>query len=401
MNWEKLIDVDDDIFIEMEKYFSIIINGKDDLSLFNGKSVMPLYYLYLHKSGRFNLFEKISSTLCQVFNELPKELKYLDRGLNGCAGLLFLLKFMKEEEIIIENDRELIRFFEYAVRKFCVKMCEKGIYDLLVGSIGIGNYFLSKKSINKVDVKYISDILNSLMKNGIVEKDMIRWVSYKEFNINAECDEINFGFAHGIPSIISFLSKCIEKNICNELSENLLKMSVEWVLKQKMNKSVLSLFPIRILTNDGTVLRHNYLRWCYGDLGIAYSILKAGIVCNNTIWVKEANSILENIIEKNLKSKFSVEEPYFCHGTVGVAHIFNRIYQLTEKSIYKKEAVYWYNQSVLKLSYILELAKYNKRNKKYILLRSDLLNGIAGIGISLLSASSDIEPKWDELFLLS
>lgn len=90
----------------------------------------------------------------------------------------------------------------------------------------------------------------------------------------------------------------------------------------------------------------------------------------------------------------------FCHGYVGVAHIFNRVYQLTKIVKFKDAASFWYKET-------LSFAKFNNGYAGYMTYKNGwqlelgLIQGFAGIGLSLISVTSSQASKWDECLLLS
>jgi len=69
----------------------------------------------------------------------------------------------------------------------------------------------------------------------------------------------------------------------------------------------------------------------------------------------------------------------FCHGAIGLAHIFNRLYQANGEPVFREAARRWFGH----------------------VLDESQLEGAAGIGLALLAAMTPLEPRWDRLFLLS
>ncbi len=110
--------------------------------------------------------------------------------------------------------------------------------------------------------------------------------------------------------------------------------------------------------------------------------------------------LLSNCANLKNKEKAFVIDSGFCHGSVGVAHIFNRVYQLTKITKFKDAASFWYKET-------LNFAKFNNGYAGYMAYKDNwqpdlgLIQGVAGIGLSLMSATSTLAPKWDECFLLS
>ena len=88
-------------------------------------------------------------------------------------------------------------------------------------------------------------------------------------------------------------------------------------------------------------------------------------------------------------------------GLLSVAHHFNHIYQFSKDIKFKNVACLCYSKLIQK-SEIRGAEKIWQTASKGIWCQHDgLLNGLSGIGLSLLSAVSDIEPKWDECLFLS
>jgi len=105
---------------------------------------------------------------------------------------------------------------------------------------------------------------------------------------------------------------------------------------------------------------------------------------------------------RDLKDNY-VMDACFCHGTSGIAHVFNRMWRETGMDECKHAAAYWIEQTLDMAKFTDGLAGY-KTWQGGVLgyeTRYGLLEGIAGIGLVLLSYYYEIEPTWDECLLLS
>jgi lantibiotic modifying enzyme len=253
-----------------------------------------------------------------------------------------------------------------------------------------GNENLSQEGIRK--------ILTALYQTCEESDEGIAWQDFRVLDKKS----YNLGLAHGIPSIISLLSKIVEQNIYSEESKVLLEKSVSWLLKRKQASTKLSIFANNY--HYGSAENDSRLAWCYGDLGIAMSLLSAGIAAKNKNWQQEAISIgLHASRRRNLKEN-SVLDVCLCHGTTGIAHTFNRLYHYTKVEEFKDASIYWY----LKTFEFFELHGHvkvwnRKPNQSDFgwLKEYSILEGGGGVALSLISAISDIEPKWDRSLLLS
>jgi lantibiotic modifying enzyme len=100
----------------------------------------------------------------------------------------------------------------------------------------------------------------------------------------------------------------------------------------------------------------------------------------------------------------SVLDAGVCHGTAGIASIFNRLYLKTAREEFKEAAVYWCQETLSMAKFEDGFAGYKTwRTEKYggWQTSTSLLEGVSGIGLCLLSFVTSDDPAWDECFLLS
>ena len=90
-----------------------------------------------------------------------------------------------------------------------------------------------------------------------------------------------------------------------------------------------------------------------------------------------------------------------CHGTAGLAHLYNRLFQSTGERDFAVEARYWIERT-LEYRGVGGIAGYRRAEFDGTQIDdTGLLNGAAGIALALLAAASNVEPGWDRAFLLS
>jgi lantibiotic modifying enzyme len=95
----------------------------------------------------------------------------------------------------------------------------------------------------------------------------------------------------------------------------------------------------------------------------------------------------------------------FCHGTSGIAHIFNRFYLETKVPDFNSARQYWINETIKKADFENTECVFKTWESSDMRFQNDfgLLNGITGVGLTLLGFLSDnIEDlSWDKSLLLS
>ena len=318
---------------------------------------------------------------------------------SGVSGILWAFSHVNNLNSVKVNLSDIIgdemNDFLFQCSK---KDISRHVYDYLHGGISVLLYFLERVEEEKCR-KIIEQLLIEIEKTSENFPEGISWMEGFHF-VSKNEKRYNLGLAHGMPSIIVLLSRVLEKNIASTVTKKLLDGAIKWVLAQKRGEGGNGLFPSTIPSTSPYFGR---VSWCYGDLGIAIAILQAAIISNNDSWKEQAVEIGLNTAKRVQPEAGSIDT-CFCHGTSGNAHIFNRLYHYTGIMDFKNAAFYWYMQT-------LQIYKANGHFKYFMRDedggnprwedRAGILEGISGIGLVLLSAITDIEPKWDRCFLLS
>jgi len=200
------------------------------------------------------------------------------------------------------------------------------------------------------------------------------------------------------------LAKLYRRGIERKVVSRVLESAVRYLLDQKLGHSdYLSVFPPYVI--PGETPADSRLAWCYGDLGIGAALYQAGVLADNPKWKAEALKVLKHSASRRDLEVNSVFDASVCHGAAGVAHIFNRMFQYTREEEFKDATLYWLKQTMDFALFDDGIAGFKvwhgrEADGKWV---NDLnmLSGVAGVGLVLLSAVSDIEPGWDQCLLLS
>ena len=145
--------------------------------------------------------------------------------------------------------------------------------------------------------------------------------------------------------------------------------------------------------------------WCYGDLGVAAALLVAARAVGEASWEREAMEMARDAARR-APDETGARDASLCHGTSGLGHLFNRMYQATGDEELRDAARSW-------ISRTLALRREGEGVAGFLSLKPDgtggerwendpsFLTGAAGIALVLLAAISDVEPAWDRLLLVS
>jgi lantibiotic modifying enzyme len=395
-------ELSDKIEIKLREISDCLLNCPvTKIDLMGGKSGIVLFWAYY---SEYSVTVNLENTLGQLIFEIFQKIKH--GGLtptyaSGISGIGWTIEHLRQNGFVeIDTDIVIGSFDEFLYPKM-LQFMSSGNYDYLHGALGIGLYYLNRLSNPKTKL-YIVELINELEKHAEHFSENIAWESrlFDERNETV----YNLSMSHGIASIVSVLSQFYQANIECERVRNLVNGAVNFLLGNKNNSRLSKYtFPAYISKNLSSKVGWGRLAWCYNDLGIAMALLKAGQVFKNEVWKQEAINTLINttIIKDFIEAK--IMDAGLCHGTAGIAHIYNRAYIYTGLEIFKDSAKYWYEQTLKLASFDDGLAGYKTyRTPEYGGMCNDygFLEGIAGIGLAIISAVSDIEPAWDGALLL-
>src|SRR5262249_50638009 len=156
-----------------------------------------------------------------------------------------------------------------------------------------------------------------------------------------------------------------------------------WLLRQRPSHGTQSSFAaVHVPGGEPEDCR---LAWCYGDAGLAAAVFLAARSVGEKSWEQEALAIARCAATRRGQS-CGVVDACFCHGTSGLAHIFNRFYQATHDETFAVGSRLWIERT-------LQFCNPGDGPAGYLVMAADsegkggsqerygLLNGIAGIGL--------------------
>lgn len=283
---------------------------------------------------------------------------------------------------------------------------QPAVYDLVSGIVGLGVYCLERDRLAGASLA-LERIVARLYELAQNSDDEFCWFTPPPLLNDREKQEhpdgfYNLGLAHGIPGIIALLAKVISAGIAKDKAGRLLEGSVRWLLRQRLEAGKGSCFPAFVAPNRQS--GKSRLAWCYGDMSVASTLLLSARYTGLNWWEQEALAIAAEAAVRDPATS-GVTDACFCHGTAGLAHIFNRIYHAYPDPRFADAAEYWLRQTLQFREPGKGAAGYlvwgiDAQENQVLIEKLSLLEGLAGIGLSLLAAVSSIEPCWDRIFLL-
>ncbi len=367
------------------------------IGLLSGKAGQSLFLFYHSKYKNSSIIHKRS---IEVINDLFIQIEKSPQPFSFCSGIAgtcWLLDHLSNNGFIQADSNEMLSNADDYLYQVAQIELKKGNYDFLHGATGIIFYFAKR---NRQD--YLRHLIQLLVNIAIEEGDGVKWMTIIDHETGIK--GFNISLSHGSSSIALVLCKVLQIMPKEKIVKTLLIKTVSYILNQKISVEKYGTFFPNTSIESQPILYKTRLAWCYGDLGVAIAIWQSGLILKNQDWIERGMTILLHAAaRRGLKDNF-VQDAGICHGTAGIAQIFNRLFRYTNQIEFKEAADYWVIETLKMAVFDDGLAGYKTwRTEKYGGWQTDenLLEGIAGIGLSLLSFVMQEDPAWDECLLIS
>lgn len=285
-----------------------------------------------------------------------------------------------------------------------------GHFDALYGLSGTGRYLLAA-SADPLAKDLLEATLISFVGRAKHWPDNFRIGFHTPYNLMSpmeqkynSCGNMNCGLAHGVPGPLAFMSCAASGGAQVEGLHNAIEFLADWLIQQKsMDKWGIN-WPNRVALGDtdkeADEATNARTAWCYGSPGIARSLYLAGQALDNEQFKSVAIEAMEAVYKRPRNAQM-IDSATFCHGSAGLLQITLRFAADTELPIFVE------NARILSEDLInqFDLNKYWGYQDVVLgdtrMDQPGILNGAAGIVLTLLSAAHPVEPIWDQFFLLS
>jgi lantibiotic modifying enzyme len=369
-------------------------------SLSAGLPGVALFFAYLSRArSDTNLAGFASAQLAQALDKVAAEDSPALGLLSGLSGLAWAWQHIENllyGEVSFAGTEELDEMILEAVQA----QPWRWEWDLGYGLAGIGLYALDhpNRSFSLEATREIIERLSELaqeLPEGIAwkTKATLMTPSNAKKYPNGRWDQ---GVAHGVPGVIGFLGTACERGIAVERARSLLDRSLAWLLANTRGEEEGSCFtyfpPDMVDARSG---------WCYGDPGVAAVLVRVGRALDEPSWRDFATSVACRAARRSMKES-GVADASLCHGAAGLGHIYNRLFQATGENDLAGAAKAWFGRALLMRNPKEGVGGYSSWWPEIEEWRGEggFLVGAAGIGLSLLSAISPVEPLWDGPLLL-
>ncbi|HLT38231.1 MAG TPA: lanthionine synthetase C family protein [Enhygromyxa sp.] len=275
-----------------------------------------------------------------------------------------------------------------------------GRHDLIEGLAGIASYALERLP-SPIAARCLTCVVEHLAATAETREVGLCWRTpgrhWPDLDQPARDD---LGVAHGIAGVITVLARAHAAGIEPERCRALVEGAVAWLIAQRLPVGVGSRVPHWIEPDREP--REARQAWCYGGLGIAPTLVTAARCLGRPEWEATARAWALAEAER-APEQTGIIDPYFCHGSIGAAHLFNRLYQATGEPRLRSAAQTWLRRTFAYFDPNVEGAIAGFRPQRMPGREPDgewmqcrgLLTGVTGTGLGLLAATGEVAPAWD------
>jgi hypothetical protein len=343
----------------------------------------------------------------------------------GLAGLAFAATYLSRgntryRRLLATIDAALFRVLAPAT---AITTDRHGVdvaaFDVISGLAGVGRYLLLRadEPAYRAPLEAVLRALVMLMgeQDGLPHwhtpsrflSDEATKAAYPEGNLNC-------GLAHGIPGPLALLSLAATRGVVVDGQHDAIGRAAEWLVCHRTNDRWGVNWPTAVpLADEGISAQArpdgvpespgssaSRSAWCYGAPGIARALWLASEALTDASHRELAIAAMEAVYRRPLAAR-QIDSPTFCHGVAGLQQITLRFANDCDSTLFVDAARALHRQIVDAYEPESLLGYRDVERGGGRVDRPGFLDGAAGIPLVLLAAATEVEPRWDALFLLS
>lgn len=284
-------------------------------------------------------------------------------------------------------------------------------YDAVNGLVGVAAYLLCRNQ-NPRAAEMLIDVLEALV-SLLSEKNVPRCHTPVDLLLDNERASyphgyVNCGLAHGLPGLVAILALAIKHSHKVDGIFEALAFGCCWLAEHRVETDegvdwpyAVRLTPTREQSGEPPAhARVTRTAWCYGAPGVARALWLAGQSLDCSEYCRLALDALAATFRRPVAAR-RIDSPTFCHGVAGLLEISIRFMREARIPWIEHNVGLLAEQLLSKHDPNSILGFYDIEPVGSRIDHAGVLEGAAGIVLTLLTVSHPTEPDWDRLFLLS
>lgn len=347
------------------------------MGVLNGLAGVSLFYYYQ------NDMDKSMEVLHDAMKGLNDEYKGYDI-VADIIDIANLVDFYASQGLLSREEAEgFISSNDTILEELLMESLDENNLNPIAGSLKYANYFVLREKRNPGSYQQLlSKVFEKVQE--LAREDAksggIYWVSTIP---RGGKFLVELGIKHGIMGIVDFLVSLYQLKIEENQVYDLIKGAMIFIEAQK-NPTGMPVFPF---CADEVQKKSSFsFGLVYGDLGIAYGILRVVNFCN----MEEYRPLATNLIQEVAKFKddegVHVTDANLFYGVLGIASLFQKIKENSDIEGLEETIAYWASKTKEFKSETTAWAGFDTTFNKFDTnAQLSLSHGIAGIGIALMN----------------
>ena len=373
-----------------------------DPGVAGGTAGLALFYAYLGAETGNEKWTALADRLMEHSIDALSERPLLPDFYEGFTGIAWAIDHL--QGILFEPDDDgADPIGESLVEVLGGRTYARGNFDVIGGLAGYGIYAFH--ALPRPAARRALELLvQRLVEIGEPVDGGFSWFTppevFPDWLREKEPDgQYNLGVSHGVAGVISVLGMCAAAGMMSAGQRATLDRAVDWLLVQKQHGKSWC-FANSVV--KGRPARRDRLAWCYGDPGIAAALFTAARHCGHAGWEAVAIEVARTAAARGTDPEDSeIVDAALCHGSAGLAHLFNRMHQASGDPLLAEAARAWFRYTVDMQQPGIGIAGYEFFTVPDWQPLTGFLSGLSGLGLGLLAGVSSIEPGWDQFLAVS
>ena len=383
-------------------------SGQDmvhDASLAFGAAGLAIFYGYLSRTGSGSQYRQAALRFLQKAGHAVESVTMNPSLFGGFTGVAWAIAHLDGR--FVNPGEDSTEAVDEALNDSVSRPGWKADYDLVIGLVGLGVYALERLPAAAA-ISCLKGVIDRLEETAENRAEGTTWNTAPELlrpQQRERCPRgyYNLGLAHGVPGVIALLGAACAAGVRIRKARKLLDGAVAWLLRQKRRARAGSRFPAWVA--PGMPRDSCRSAWCYGDPGVAAALFCAARSVGEKAWEQEALEIARGAATRP-PEEAGVVDAGLCHGAAGLGHVFNRMYQATGDTTFRRAARFWLERVLAMRRPGRGIGGFSARaaredGTRYWENDPGILAGAAGVALALLAATTSIEPAWDRMLLVS
>jgi class I lanthipeptide synthase len=372
-----------------------------DASLSSGLAGLAVFYAQLARAGRGGSDDAVS-----IIDEAVDALAHSPMGVSlysGFPGIAWANEFVSSTlELSAESGASEID--DALLRALQRREWSGAPYDLIYGLTGIGVYALSRWPRGTA-TDMLTCVAEHLADRASHDGDGAYWWTSPELllgprRMQSPGGAVDLGVAHGMGAVIPLLARIGRLGVDRERLTALSGDAARWLLTHAVEGELGPTVPAFLDDRSHAEPGPARSAWCYGDPGVAATLLLAARDNASPAWEGAAVRLAIRAARRP-EGETGVRDTGFCHGSAGLAHLFNRMHQMTAEPVLADAARHWLERAMNDVRQAEGMIPGPSDGHAPPWNGPGLLEGMAGVALVLLAASSPAPPTWDSIFLVS